>query len=33
MNILDFKESEFFYYETMQKVWGRETEITVIFEK
>lgn len=34
MNILDFEESEneFFDYETVQKVWGKETDISVTFE-
>lgn len=34
MNILDFEESgsEFFEYETVQRVWGKDTEISVTFE-
>lgn len=34
MNILDFEVSanEFFDYETVQKVWGKETDISVMFE-
>lgn len=34
MNIMDFEESEneFFDYETVQKVWGKETDISVTFE-
>lgn len=34
MNILDFEESSnvFFDYETVQKVWGKDADITVSFE-
>lgn len=34
MNILDFEESEsdYFDYDTVQKVWGKDTDISVVFD-